>query len=104
MRIARYDATMAERNALVDRAVALGPGPNPPELEAALRAIYDAEVKRLKAIAARPLKTLAELAAAARILTSLIDEDAWIEHQPALAKRIATDLAKLAAGNTSPHN
>lgn len=101
---ARYDATIAERNALCDLAEAFGNSPIPDELETSLRANYAAEVKHLEAISARPLKTLAELAAASRILACLIEEDAWIEHQPALARRIAADLASLAPSTPTLHS
>lgn len=103
MNAQNYIAAQAAYHNLVDAVeVRAGSGPLKAEDEAALRAAVLVEDQALTSMSSTPAQSLGELAERAAILAGLIEAELWEEHCAALATRIASDLARLAAGNVTP--
>lgn len=91
-----YRQIITNRTVLTDRAEALGRPRMPVDLDDAFRRSLFAEEQALDDLASSPMSSLLEVAAAAEILAALIEEEVLEDYQAALARRIATDLARLA--------
>lgn len=104
MTLPRYANAVAAKEALFDLAGEQPPVHVPPALDAALGVVYESERDAVVSIAATPTRSLVELAAVASLLAELVEDDAWEELQPQLARRVADDLLRLAQPETRGHS
>lgn len=104
MTMSRYTNAVAAKQALFDLAGEQPPVHVPPALDAALGVVYESEREAVASIAATPTRSLVELAAVAALLADLVEDAAWEELQPQLARRVADDLRRLALSPVALHS